>query len=47
MLGITPGKRPRFSQDFLAQAGSVPLAIAAYAQAVRTGEFPGPEHSFE
>jgi len=47
MLGITPGKRPRFSHDFLAQAGSVSAAISAYVQAVRDGEFPGPEHSFE
>jgi len=47
MLGITPGKRPRFSRDFLEQAGSVPAAIQAYVQAVRTGEFPGPEHCFE
>ena len=47
MLGITPGKRPRFSRDFLGQAGSIPAAIAAYVQAVRSGEFPGPEHSFE
>jgi len=47
ILGITPGKRPRFSRDFLEQAGSVPAAVAAYVQAVRSGEFPGPEHSFE
>jgi len=47
MLGITPGKRPRFSRDFLEQAGSVSSAIQAYDMAVRSGEFPGPEHSFE
>jgi 3-methyl-2-oxobutanoate hydroxymethyltransferase len=46
MLGITPGKRPRFSKDFLAGAGSVTDAIHAYVKAVRAGEFPGPEHSF-
>ncbi|MGH8041625.1 MAG: 3-methyl-2-oxobutanoate hydroxymethyltransferase [Rudaea sp.] len=46
MLGITPGKRPRFSKDFLGDRGSVREAIAAYAQAVRSGEFPAAEHSF-
>lgn len=47
MLGITAGKRPRFSRDFLAETGSVSAAVAAYVQAVRSGEFPGAEHSFE
>jgi 3-methyl-2-oxobutanoate hydroxymethyltransferase len=46
MLGITPGRRPRFVKDFLEQAGSVPAAIAAYIRAVRNGSFPGPEHGF-
>jgi len=46
MLGITPGKRPKFSKDFLAGSGSVLDAIKAYAKAVRSGAFPGPEHSF-
>lgn len=46
MLGITPGRRPRFVKDFLEPAGSVPAAITAYVKAVRDGGFPGPEHSF-
>jgi len=46
MLGVTPGKRPRFSKDFLAGRGSVVEAVRAYAKAVRRGEFPGPEHAF-
>jgi 3-methyl-2-oxobutanoate hydroxymethyltransferase len=46
MLGITPGRRPRFVKDFLGPAGSVPAAIAAYVRAVRDGSFPGPEHCF-
>ncbi|MFT3790026.1 MAG: 3-methyl-2-oxobutanoate hydroxymethyltransferase [Rudaea sp.] len=46
MLGITPGKRPKFSKNFLAGRGSVAAAIAAYAADVRNGAFPGPEHSF-
>ena len=42
MLGITPGRRPKFSKDFLAGRGSVRDAIAAYADDVRAGRFPGP-----
>jgi 3-methyl-2-oxobutanoate hydroxymethyltransferase len=46
MLGLTPGKRPKFSKDFLDGRGSIPAAIRAYADDVRAGAFPGPEHSF-
>jgi 3-methyl-2-oxobutanoate hydroxymethyltransferase len=46
MLGITPGKRPKFSKDFLAGRDSVAAAIAAYAADVRSGVFPAPEHCF-
>jgi 3-methyl-2-oxobutanoate hydroxymethyltransferase len=46
MLGITPGKRPRFSKDFLAGSSSVSEAIRAYVKAVRDAEFPASEHSF-
>jgi 3-methyl-2-oxobutanoate hydroxymethyltransferase len=47
LLGITPGKRPTFSHDFLDQAGSVPEALRAFVQAVKDGRFPDAEHSFE
>lgn len=46
MLGITPGKRPKFSKDFLSGRDSVAAAIAAYAEDVRNGAFPAPEHCF-
>jgi 3-methyl-2-oxobutanoate hydroxymethyltransferase len=46
MLGITPGRRPRFSKDFLSGHDSVTNAIKAYARAVRHGDFPAAEHSF-
>jgi 3-methyl-2-oxobutanoate hydroxymethyltransferase len=46
MLGITPGKRPKFSKDFLAEHDSVAAALAAYAADVRSGAFPAPEHCF-
>jgi len=47
LLGITPGKRPKFSKDFLAEAGSVAGAIQAYVKAVKSGAFPAAEHCFE
>lgn len=40
MLGITPGRKPSFSRDFLSGADSVPQALAAYVDAVKTGAFP-------
>lgn len=46
MLGITPGKRPKFSKDFLAGRDSVAAALAAFAEDVRSGAFPAPEHCF-
>lgn len=47
MLALTPGKRPRFSKDFLAEGGSIAAAAAAYVRAVKERRFPGPEHSYE
>lgn len=47
MLGLDSGhRRPRFVKDFLAEGGSVAGAVRAFAQAVREGSFPGPEHSY-
>jgi 3-methyl-2-oxobutanoate hydroxymethyltransferase len=46
MLGITPGKRPKFSRNFLEGAGDIRAAFRSYASEVREGRFPGPEHSF-
>jgi len=43
LLGLTPGRRPKFSKDFLEGRGSVRQAFAAYADEVRAGRFPGPE----
>jgi 3-methyl-2-oxobutanoate hydroxymethyltransferase len=42
LLGLTPGRRPKFSKDFLEGRGSVREAFAAYAEDVRAGRFPGP-----
>lgn len=44
-LGISP-RAPRVAKNFLDGAGSVPAAVQEYVRAVKSGEFPGPEHSF-
>ena len=49
LLGITPGKRPKFSKDFLAELDgnkSITSAIKAYVKAVKSSTFPDEEHSF-
>ena len=47
MLGITPGKAPKFSKDFLKGAGSVAQALADYVKSVKDGSFPGEDESFQ
>lgn len=46
MLGITPGKRPRFTRDFTADATGVEAAVVEYVKQVRAVEFPAEEHCF-
>ncbi|WP_321961041.1 3-methyl-2-oxobutanoate hydroxymethyltransferase [Paraburkholderia sp. J7] len=46
MLGIFPGKRPRFVKDFMSGQPDIESAVRAYVQAVKEGTFPGPEHVF-
>jgi len=46
MLGISPGKRPRFVHDFLKDTGSIKAAIESYVKAVKSGEFPQQQHSY-
>ena len=46
MLGIYPGRKARFVRNFMDGASSVQDAIRRYVEAVRTGAFPAPEHSF-
>ena len=47
MLGITPGKRPSFSRDFLADNPGIGAALRAYVQAVKDKSFPSGTESFE
>lgn len=46
MLGIYPRPSPKFSMNFMQGAVSIEEAVKAYIAAVKTGAFPGPEHSF-
>ncbi|MEM7020390.1 MAG: 3-methyl-2-oxobutanoate hydroxymethyltransferase, partial [Pseudomonadota bacterium] len=46
MLNLPAGKKPRFVRNFMEGAESMQAAVEAYVQAVKNGEFPGPEHSF-
>ncbi|HHJ38272.1 MAG: 3-methyl-2-oxobutanoate hydroxymethyltransferase [Methylothermaceae bacteria B42] len=46
MLGLTIGKPPRFVKDFLAGAGDINSAVSAYVAAVKSGQFPSPQHSY-
>ncbi len=49
MLGLTPSsiRVPKFVKNFLPDSDAgIPGAFRAYAEAVRAGAFPGPEHSF-
>jgi len=47
LLGITPGKRPKFTKDFLKGTGSAAEAVKAYVTAVKEGQFPAAENSYE
>lgn len=46
MLGISKGKRPRFSKNFLVGKESIADAVNAYIEEVKNKKFPGAEHSF-
>ncbi|MBU3589450.1 3-methyl-2-oxobutanoate hydroxymethyltransferase [Polynucleobacter sp. 80A-SIGWE] len=46
MLGISPGKPPKFVKNFLEGHASIEAAVKAYVREVKSGKFPGPEHGF-
>lgn len=48
MLGLYPGKPAKFVKNFLAgHSEGVQGAIAAFADAVKNGAFPAPEHCYQ
>ncbi|MDH5516592.1 MAG: 3-methyl-2-oxobutanoate hydroxymethyltransferase [Gammaproteobacteria bacterium] len=46
ILGITPGRAPKFSKDFMQGADSIQTAIQNYVDAVKARTFPQQEHIF-
>lgn len=46
MLGIYPGKKARFVKNFMQGASSIADAVVRYVAEVKSGKFPGAEHSF-
>jgi 3-methyl-2-oxobutanoate hydroxymethyltransferase len=46
ILDITPGRKPRFSRNFMAGAESPLAAVSDYVAAVKDGSYPAPEHCF-
>jgi len=46
ILDITAGRKPKFSKNFMAGSASPLEAVKAYAQAVKSGTYPGAEHCF-
>jgi 3-methyl-2-oxobutanoate hydroxymethyltransferase len=46
MLGISPGKPPKFVKNFLEGHQSIEAAVKSYVREVKSGKFPGPEYGF-
>jgi 3-methyl-2-oxobutanoate hydroxymethyltransferase len=46
MLGLTTGKAPKFVKRYASLAEEITRAATEYAEDVRTGKFPGPEHEY-
>lgn len=47
ILDIAPGKRTRFSKNYMAEAGCIEGAVSAYVQQVSDRRFPTAEFAFE
>jgi 3-methyl-2-oxobutanoate hydroxymethyltransferase len=47
MLGLTPGRSPKFVKNFMQNADSIEAAISLYIKEVKDGTFPAQEHGFE
>ncbi len=46
LLGISQGHKPKFVKNFMLEASSIEDAFIRYNQDVKSGVFPGAEHSF-
>lgn len=46
ILNIDVGRKPRFFKDFMADAGNIEEAVKSFRHAVKSGQYPAPEHSY-
>ena len=46
VLDITTGRKPRFARNFMTGLDSPLAALTAYVEAVKSREYPAPEHCF-
>jgi 3-methyl-2-oxobutanoate hydroxymethyltransferase len=46
ILDLTPGRKPRFTHNFMEGAASPLAALEAYVRAVKDRTYPAPEHCF-
>jgi 3-methyl-2-oxobutanoate hydroxymethyltransferase len=46
ILDITPGRKPRFVKNYMAGRDSPLAAIKSYVEAVKSRDYPAPEHCF-
>jgi 3-methyl-2-oxobutanoate hydroxymethyltransferase len=46
ILGITPGKPPKFVHNFMQDADTIEDAVRMYVHAVKSGSFPTADHCF-
>ncbi len=46
MLGMNPGHIPKFVKNYMIDGRTIAQAMAAYADEVKNGQFPQPEHGF-
>ncbi|AWN16914.1 3-methyl-2-oxobutanoate hydroxymethyltransferase [Salinisphaera sp. LB1] len=47
ILGLSPGKKPRFVKNFMQDADGLDTATADYVAAVKDCRYPAPEHGFK
>lgn len=47
MLGMNPGHIPKFVKNYMVEGRTIQQAFEAFAQEVKQGAFPGPEHGFK
>jgi 3-methyl-2-oxobutanoate hydroxymethyltransferase len=46
VLDITPGRKPKFVRNFMKGVDSPLAALKAYVAAVKSREYPAPEHCY-